>query len=383
MKTVFTFSVLRNFQLHATLSTTSCYDYFKILMRMTVGAQGDKTNKNRYRELLIIMRVWHWIQALKHGGQAFGIGEYLLKHHSDSVATLCGACPQPHINMDPKVQFIDPSKKHKHAVYLAEDATFSLDRRLKAGDPNDFCLVDGVLYFIKKANFKMYLDKINEDSEPSTCSGFRASDVLCEGRYKYTATSGVLAVICARHGFYLPNGMVDLQKGERFSHADYALHGPLEAYQSLITIFHSYDVACQWRKKAQIHFEAHRPDLVPIVRRLIHVLPKMHAIAHQGPCRYTLSFNFTPHAGRTDGEQIERNWSKSKSISGSSREMSEGHREDFLNLFHDAANFQRLVDSSRDLHKRLANATLEQDNSLKNFEQLSASLSQDLVENGR
>jgi hypothetical protein len=33
-------------------------------------------------------------------------------------------------------------------------------------------------------------------------------------KFKNAVVSGVIAVQCARHGFYMPNGMVDLKKGE-------------------------------------------------------------------------------------------------------------------------------------------------------------------------
>jgi hypothetical protein len=34
-------------------------------------------------------------------------------------------------------------------------------------------------------------------------------------KFKNAVISGVVAVICARHGFFLPQGMVDLEKGEK------------------------------------------------------------------------------------------------------------------------------------------------------------------------
>jgi hypothetical protein len=33
-------------------------------------------------------------------------------------------------------------------------------------------------------------------------------------KFKNAVVSGVVAIVCARHAFYLPQGMVDLQKGE-------------------------------------------------------------------------------------------------------------------------------------------------------------------------
>lgn len=50
----------------------------------------------------------------------------------------------------------------------------------------------------------------------STCTGFRAMKYAnLKGGHGYAQT-GVAMAVCARHGFILPNGVGDLQKGERY-----------------------------------------------------------------------------------------------------------------------------------------------------------------------
>lgn len=51
----------------------------------------------------------------------------------------------------------------------------------------------------------------------STCTGFAALMHANTRFYKGYATTGVAMAIDARHGFVLPNGIGDLQKGERYS----------------------------------------------------------------------------------------------------------------------------------------------------------------------
>jgi hypothetical protein len=46
------------------------------------------------------------------------------------------------------------------------------------------------------------------------CSHLRANRLQNVIKFKNAVVSGVVAIVCARHGFYLPQGMVDLTKGE-------------------------------------------------------------------------------------------------------------------------------------------------------------------------
>ena len=59
------------------------------------------------------------------------------------------------------------------------------------------------------------LINVNLDSlQNGTCGHLRANRLQNMVKFKNAVVSGVVAVVCARHGFYLPQGMVDLSKGE-------------------------------------------------------------------------------------------------------------------------------------------------------------------------
>ena len=51
--------------------------------------------------------------------------------------------------------------------------------------------------------------------QPETCSGFKVGRAQRPGKFRHLEVSGVVAVICIRHGCFRPGAMVDLQKGER------------------------------------------------------------------------------------------------------------------------------------------------------------------------
>jgi hypothetical protein len=46
------------------------------------------------------------------------------------------------------------------------------------------------------------------------CTHLRANRLRNVTKFKNAVVSGIVAIVCARHAFYLPQGMVDLQKGE-------------------------------------------------------------------------------------------------------------------------------------------------------------------------
>ncbi|KAJ6582404.1 hypothetical protein B0H19DRAFT_892358, partial [Mycena capillaripes] len=62
-----------------------------------------------------------------------------------------------------------------------------------------------------------------------------------------TASSGIGTVDCARHNMKRPNGVGDLQKGERYLNMDYLFFKSL-AGSPLTRLYVSYDIACQWHK---------------------------------------------------------------------------------------------------------------------------------------
>ena len=50
----------------------------------------------------------------------------------------------------------------------------------------------------------------------NSCSGFAAVSQANTRYNKGYAVTGIGSIVCARHGFILPNSTGDLQKGERY-----------------------------------------------------------------------------------------------------------------------------------------------------------------------
>lgn len=111
--------------------------------------------------------------------------------------------------------------------------------------------------------------------------------------------------------------------------------------------FSSYDVSCKsaihWLERlkriATAGFLRVSPQEWPTI---LHLVPKWHAPAHTGPCRWLNSFYYMPGVGMTDGEAPERRWSVLNALGRFIREMGFGHRQDTINDHNSDFNIQKL-----------------------------------------
>ena len=119
------------------------------------------------------------------------------------------------------------------ALFVALDANFRLRHRAVLNDQSDPSLSQGWAYFVEDTAFKKYLcDHKNDTQEAclltpeywhililiqkSTCSNHNAVNMAGVKSKKNCDSTGVGMVVCARHGMRLPNGIADLQYGERY-----------------------------------------------------------------------------------------------------------------------------------------------------------------------
>lgn len=168
-------------------------------------------------------------------------------------------------------------------------------------------------------------------------------------KFKNSVISGVVAVQCARHGFFMPGGMVDLLKGEglvecfyvadiqvliylpsRYAHTDFALgHALGDAYDQRWIIL-SYNVYCQYYKRITERFGKWFPGMVDMISRMSGVVPKMHIRNHVAQCQTQWSTNFSEFLAFLIGELIEGSWAELNQFAGSTKEQNHGHRHDSL-----------------------------------------------------
>ena len=174
------------------------------------------------------------------------------------------------------------------------------------------------------------------------------------------------AVDCARHGFKRPNGVVDLQKGERlviqlysfytrslshplrYTNMDFALLSTLlpSLNNGISRVLVSYDIGCQWVKNLQSRISQYSISASLNLSSLHYwkvVVPKFHLTGHGESCQVIYNLNYTKGAGRTDGERIESGWSLSSNMAVWTRENGPNARRAILDDHWGSMNWQKLL----------------------------------------
>lgn len=95
----------------------------------------------------------------------------------------------------------------------------------------------------------------------------------------------------------------------------------------------SYDIMCQWLRNLLdriARLPGHIRVELPQGDNLRYAIPKYHFNGHKEQDHNKFSLNFMKGVGRTDGEEVERGWSRFDGVASSTREMGPGSREETL-----------------------------------------------------
>ncbi|KAJ7039429.1 hypothetical protein C8F04DRAFT_1255133 [Mycena alexandri] len=351
-----TFQVLRLFQVLNCLGKVSAYDFIRGLERCTNHDGLDKP-PDRRRPFMVIVREWREVKRVKRmkGGHLAG-GVKSIKR--GELALKCRACPQAGWNLPEGWERADVFSQFLYFLFLAQDANFRLSNRNVSSEAADPIIGDGLGYFCQREGddgYKAHIAKHVKEGEVSNCSGFQAMFMANTKRANGLRTTGVAGVTCSRHNMWMPNGMGDLQVGERFCNMDFVLVATLRLL-ILIWLVVSYDIACQyaikfWERMAGFP-EAMRLNIAP--GNVWWKVPNFHLPPHKKPCHSPYSFHWMRGAGMTHGEGVEQNWSFSNGAAGSTRLMGPGSRHATLEDVFGFHNYDRVLAMHRVLPKRLA-----------------------------
>ncbi|GLB39022.1 hypothetical protein LshimejAT787_0601840 [Lyophyllum shimeji] len=372
-ETAMTFAVLKHFHISNLTSKKSAYDYAKTFTSLTNNAFPQKV-PDRYREFAAVARVWSHLALVRRTGQAHGIDAILSHRRRNSLTVRCPACIEVGFNIDPDIlNAATVEEVHKYTLFLSTDGNFRLQRKNKNDDPDDTALNDGNAYFVPTEAYKEYLKHTNSvREEPPSCSHLQAGRLQNVVKFKNAVISGVVAFQCARHGFYMPQGTVDLVKGEEFRRTDFALMLVLVELWRLRWILISYDIWCQYVINLRNRFSKWFPAMVPILDKIRGAIPKMHVLNHVLLCMLAWSFTYKKYSGETCGENIEGGWAEQNQSAGSTKEMNDGHRHDALDDFMGHWNWTKLHQIAATLERMYKTCIKNLKTREGDFEQLTA-----------
>ncbi|KAJ7794332.1 hypothetical protein B0H14DRAFT_2392601, partial [Mycena olivaceomarginata] len=340
-----TFSALRRFAHMSLESKCSAYEFYNSLVRETDNT-GLVPSRERYQEFLRMTCQWMHLQLVKHAGRGHDPCEDRINTtQAGECALLCPACPQPGKNLPPGWENVPFHKAFLYVLYIALDANFRLRRRDVSSEEKDPGFMKGWAFFGEVTKYMAHLEKhAGQIQERSTCVAHDAVDKP-DRESLGMVSSGIGTVNCAQHNMKRPNGVGDLQRGERYLNMDYILFMSLARVMQLIRFYISYDIACQWFKNLFTWMGIFDSDLQ--FRRgeqyLVFLIPKFHLPAHIEACNLAFSFNLTPFVGRTDGEAPERGWADANRLANSTSISGPGAQCDALDAHFQYWNWKKIV----------------------------------------
>ncbi|KAF6743217.1 hypothetical protein DFP72DRAFT_1080520 [Ephemerocybe angulata] len=349
-----TFGVLKLFHLLSFESKGSHEEFYNAVVRLTSNVDPS-VPRDRYHEFIVMVTQWRHLKMLKRNGRAHSLGG-VAGTDAGECAVRCPACPQAGINLPPGWDLVHPDRRWLYRLFLAIDGNFRLKRRKVSSDEKDPGLNGGWAFFVEEKAFREFIKlRWDEKQERSTCVAHDAVDKP-DKEARGLAASGVVAVVCTRHEFKIPNGVGDLQKGERYINVDYVLFSGLRIVTAKDLVI-SYDIICQWCKNLMLR--------IPLLPSLIHpfpitsltfLIPKFHLPAHVEYCHRTFSYNLTKGVGRSDGEAPERGWARVNAVAKSTAEMGPGTRRDTLDDHFNDGNWKKTCNLARSLHVKATRA---------------------------
>ncbi|KAF8997031.1 hypothetical protein BDZ89DRAFT_970727, partial [Hymenopellis radicata] len=352
-QTFATVEVLKLFRLLNVISHVNVRNFVTALERKS-NPHGTEWVPDRYKSFALMSRQWSYLQRLRRSG---------LGHTADgiagakwgSTAVRCWACPWEGVNLPEDWKNASPEERLRFLfmLFLALDANFRMRTRKKY-----VILADGLGYQVPTENYVEHIKNYVSEEDVNTCVGFAAIMQKDTRMSTGLRATGVGGCICARHELVRPLGIGDLMKGERYANMDYIFWASI-LYVTLLWILLSYDVGCQWR----VNLLDRKPLLPEVLQHdesegrpapSVRVgLPVWHGGTHVEKCATEHSLRYKTGAAMTDGEGIERVWSRLNPKSMATKEMHQDGRHENLEEAIDAHNFDKCMGLGVLLDKRL------------------------------
>ncbi|KAJ7715461.1 hypothetical protein B0H16DRAFT_1667065 [Mycena metata] len=371
-----TFQCLDLYRMLNVVGNINVHDFVGSLERLTDATKITKI-PDRYKAFGRMSRQWaHLMRLMRTGGGHNRAG--VAATGKGATGLLCWPCPHDEKNIPKDWRDVAPEFKFLYMLILAMDANFRLKNRMRKNERDDPTFGPGWGYMVAERRYKKHLRKYVAEKDVSSCIAFAA---LLQKDTRMTTglrVSGVGAVVCARHEVVRPQGVGDLQKGERYSNMDYIFLSAILGIMALYLAV-SYDIACQWQVNLRSRIGKMPKRLQPPAElEMQFALPVWHASAHESACATKNSLSYMPGAGKTDGEGIERTWSELNPAAWSTKEMGNGARHDALEDRIDHHNWERNISQGDTLARKLVVAIEERDRQVEAFAEVDKTLKSDL-----
>ncbi|KAJ7133853.1 hypothetical protein C8R46DRAFT_923494 [Mycena filopes] len=389
-QTCATMNVVRLFEVQNCLGKISAYDFMRSLEMLSNndglerhGKGADERGQpDRRRAFRAIVQQYRMMAMIKKAGRGHDDSGVAGTAQGELAEPKCRLCPLPGVNLPEgwdQIEWdkLDEDQRYKYTLELSQDANFKLINRNVSTEERDPIVDDGAGFFCNRAEYAEHIRKNVDEEEISSCSGFQAMFLANAKRVKGLRVTGVAGVTCARHNMWRPNGIGDLQVGERFCNMDFVFFSAVLGFVLTYLVL-SYDIACQfskniWTRMAKLPSKLHLNIDMENVRWMV---PNFHLPPHKIGCHSAFSFHWLWGAGRTHGETVEQNWEFLNGIAASTKLMGLGARHTALEGLFSFHNFRRLVAHRRLLKERMAEGIVDGKAHRDSFEAFNEGMSQ-------
>ncbi|KAJ7025067.1 hypothetical protein C8F04DRAFT_1269674 [Mycena alexandri] len=375
-----TFRALDFFRLLNVVGNVNAHDFITALERRTnaLASTGIEWLADTYKAFGRMSRQFAFLQRARRSGRAHDAAKLAATKRGEMMV-ICWACPYDRQNLPPDWRNVDPKYKFLYMLILALDTNFKLKNRLRANKRYNPSLGPGWGAFVEPEAYREHLKNYVGESDISTCIAFV---VLLQKDSRLTTglrTSGVGGCVCARHECVRPNGLGDLQKGERYANMDYIIMSCLVGC-ALMMIMISYDIACQWKKNLRARND-NLPKEIRIDLDNMEVqcgLPVWHASSHEKECNNENSLSVLVGVGKSDGEGIERTWADINPASYHTKEMGIGNCADTLEDKLDSHNFMKNLGHCDALPRKLLVTLAERERQVEAFKEVNKTVNKEV-----
>ncbi|KAJ7742488.1 hypothetical protein DFH07DRAFT_777724 [Mycena maculata] len=338
-----TFKTLDTFRQYNVVGNMNVHDFIHAMERTTdaTASTGMAWLPDRYKPFQHMSRQWGFLHRVQRSGCAHKAG-----------------------GVDVGWRDVDPQFRFLYMLLLALDANFKLKNRMRTNEIDDPSLGPGWGYWVEPRRYKRHLGKYVAEKDASTCIAFAA---LLQKDTRLTTglrASGVGGCVCARHECVRPNGLGDLQKGERYANMDYILMSALVGF-TLMLLMISYDIACQWQKNLK-----ERNAKMPHSTSRSSAPYVWHAASHDDDCKDANSLSFKPGVGKSDGEGVEQVWSVLNPAAYHTKDAGRSQRADTLEDKIGSHNFLKNIGQGQALQRKLIVDIAERDHQVEAFKEV-------------
>ncbi|KAJ3710096.1 hypothetical protein C8R42DRAFT_648974 [Lentinula raphanica] len=374
----FTFTVMREYDIHSLQGKIPAYDYVLSLRRLTDNIHMDRVN-DPYQPFMLAARAWRYLKAQIRLGGVFKINERYLPHRpANSLIVQCPMCPDPAINM---------VGDWWNTPLHYRDGNCKMSQFHKNSTNEDKSFYRGNSYFPPLTPYKDFLESAKKTKHVSTSSECGHIKVINRQLQQATKTVvpkkkvGVVSTACS-HVFILAT--TDMYGAENQAHVDasfaHAYHlysfrdGLGTHHRHLVRHKHTYDAQCDLSPNVWIRF-ARFKYLNPqrnFIRQVERGVPVVHIARHsEEDCQ--VQYNVPHHwcNGHVEGETIEQPWVEFNQVGAYSRQMNDANREDTIIAHIHDWNHKKLINGYEILARQLLEARIMFQEARDEFELLS------------